>query len=133
METLENYKFETNTNSAKTLLGFIQGQIRQYVTPDGFLTHLFNIALYTERDTRLFHSNMIDIHFVLTSKVSVPYQILEAICKEILEAMNEEFFDGFLEADQTKNNMIIYSAGPDNGSTMVGVINEELSFNICLI
>ena len=133
MKTLENYKFETNTNSAKTLLGFIQGQIRQYVTPDGFLTKLFNIALYTERDTRLFHSNMIDIHFVLTPKVSVPYQVLEAICKEIMEAMNEEFFDGFLDADQTKDNMIIYSAGPDNGSTMVGVINEELSFNICLI
>lgn len=133
MKTLENYKFETNTDPGENLLGFIQGQIRQYVTQDRHLTQLFNITIYTERYTELFHSNMIDIHFVLTPKVSVPYQVLEAICKEILEAINEEIFDGFLDADQTKDNMIIYSAGPDNRSIMVGVINEELSFNICLI
>lgn len=132
MKTLENYKFETNTNPRENLLGFIQGQIRQYVTPDGFLTHLFDITLYTERYTELFHSSMTDIHFVLTPRVSVPYQVLEAICKEILEAINEEFFYGFLDAEP-KYNMITYSAGPDNGSTMVGVINEELSFNICLM
>lgn len=133
MKTLENYKFETNTDPGENLLGFIQGQIRQYVTQDRHLTQLFNITIYTERYTELSHSNMIDIHFVLTPKVSVPYQVLEAICKEILEAINEEIFDGFLDADQTKDNMIIYSAGPDNRSIMVGVINEELSFNICLI
>lgn len=133
MKTLENYKFETNTDPGENLLGFIQGQIRQYITQDRHLTQLFNITIYTERYTELFHSNMIDIHFVLTPKVSVPYQVLEAICKEILEAINEEIFDGFLDADQTKDNMIIYSAGPDNRSIMVGVINEELSFNICLI
>lgn len=45
---------------------------------------------------------------------------------------NEEIFDGFLDA-KTVGNMITYSAGPDNGSTMVGIINEELSFNICLM
>lgn len=45
---------------------------------------------------------------------------------------NEEIFDGFLDA-KTVGNMITYSAGLDNGSTMVGIINEELSFNICLM
>lgn len=70
--------------------------------------------------------------FILTPKVSVPYQVLKAICKEIMEALNEEIFDGFLDA-KTVGNMITYSAGPDNGSTMVGIINEELSFNICLM
>lgn len=29
MKTLENYKFETNTNPQENPLGFIQGQIRQ--------------------------------------------------------------------------------------------------------
>lgn len=133
MKTLENYKFKTNTNPGENLLGFIQGQIRQYVIPDGFYSQLFNITLYTERYTELFHSSMTDIHFTLTPKVSVPYKILEAICNEILEAINEEFFEGFLEADQSKDNMIIYSVGPNNWSTMVGIINEELSFNICLM
>lgn len=132
MKTLENYKFETNTDPGENLLGFIQGQIRQYVTPDGYLTKLFNITLYTERYTELFHSSITDIHFVLTPRVSVPYQVLEAICKEIMDALNEEIFDGFLDAE-VKDNVITYSAGPDNGSTMVGVINEELSFNICLM
>lgn len=71
MKTLENYKFETNTDPGENLLGFIQGQIRQYVIPDGFLD------------------------------------------------------------PEIKDNVIIYSAGPDNGSTMIGVITEELSFTIC--
>lgn len=132
MKTLENYKFETNTDPGENLLGFIQGQIRQYVIPDGFLKQLFDITLYIERYTELFHSSMTDIHFVLTPKVSVSYQVLEAICKEIMETMNEEFFDGFLDAEP-KDNMITYSAGPDNGSHMIGIINEELSFNICLM
>lgn len=132
MKTLENYKFKTNTNPGENLLGFIQGQIRQYVTPDGFLTPLFNITLYTERYTELLHSSMTDIHFILTPKIRDTYQVLEAICKEVMEALNEEIFEGFLDAE-VKDNVITYSAGPDNGSTMVGVINEELSFNICLM
>ena len=134
MKTLENYKFETNTNPGENLLGFIQGQIRQYIIPDGSYSQLLSITLYSERNISsiVLNSDMTDIHFILTPKVSVPYQILEAICKEILEAMNEELFSGFLDAEP-KDNMITYSVGPDNGSTMVGVINEELSFNICLM
>lgn len=134
MKTLENYKFETNTNPGENLLGFIQGQIRQYIIPDGSYSQLLSITLYSERNISsiVLNSDMTDIHFILTPKVSVPYQILEAICKEILEAMNEELFSGFLDAEP-KDNIITYSAGPDNGSTMVGVINEELSFNICLM
>lgn len=132
METLENYKFETNINPGKNLLGFIQGQIRQYIIPDGSYSQLLSITLYSERNTSsiVLDSGMTDIHFILTSKVSVPYQVLKAICKEIMEALNEEIFDGFLDPE-IKDNMIIYSAGPDNRSTMVGVITEELSFTLC--
>lgn len=132
METLENYKFETNINPGKNLLGFIQGQIRQYIIPDGSYSQLLSITLYSERNTSsiVLNSGMTDIHFILTSKVSVPYQVLKAICKEIMEALNEEIFDGFLDPE-IKDNMIIYSAGPDNRSTMVGVITEELSFTLC--
>ena len=136
MKTLENYKFETNINPGENLLGFIQGQIRQYIIPDGFYSQLLSITLYSERNSSsiVLNSGMTDIHFILTPtpKVSVPYQVLKAICKEIMEALNEEIFDGFLD-DKTVGNMITYSAGPDNGSTMVGIINEELSFNICLM
>lgn len=64
--------------------------------------------------------------------LNTAFKALKAICKEIMEALNEEIFDGFLDA-KTVGNMITYSAGLDNGSTMVGVINEELSFNICLM
>lgn len=132
METLENYKFETNINPGKNLLGFIQGQIRQYIIPDGSYSQLLSITLYSERNTSsiVLNSGMTDIHFILTPKVSVPYQVLKAICKEIMEALNEEIFDGFLDPE-IKDNMIIYSAGPDNRSTMVGVITEELSFTLC--
>lgn len=130
MKTLENYKFETNTDPGGNLLGFIQGYIRQYVIPNGSLNQLFNISLYTQREVSLFQYSTSETHFVLTPKVRVNPSILEAICKEIMEALNEEIFDGFLDAE-VKDNMIIYSAGPDNGSTMIGVINEELSFNIC--
>lgn len=132
METLENYKFETNINPGKNLLGFIQGQIRQYIIPDGSYSQLLSITLYSERNTSsiVLNSGMTDIHFILTSKVSVPYQVLKAICKEIMEALNEEIFDGFLDPE-IKDNVIIYSAGPDNRSTMVGVITEELSFTLC--
>lgn len=132
METLENYKFETNINPGKNILGFIQGQIRQYIIPDGSYSQLLSITLYSERNTSsiVLNSGMTDIHFILTSKVSVPYQVLKAICKEIMEALNEEIFDGFLDPE-IKDNMIIYSAGPDNRSTMVGVITEELSFTLC--
>lgn len=132
MKTLENYKFETNINPGKNLLGFIQGQIRQYIIPDGSYSQLLSITLYSERNTSsiVLNSGMTDIHFILTSKVSVPYQVLKAICKEIMEALNEEIFDGFLDPE-IKDNMIIYSAGPDNRSTMVGVITEELSFTLC--
>ena len=136
MKTLENYKFETNINPGKNLLGFIQGQIRQYIIPDGSYSQLLSITLYSERNTSsiVLNSGMTDIHFILTPtpEVSVPYQVLKAICKEIMEALNEEIFDGFLDA-KTVGNMITYSAGLDNGSTMVGIINEELSFNICLM
>ena len=136
MKTLENYKFETNINPGENLLGFIQGQIRQYIIPDGSYSQLLSITLYSERNTSsiVLNSGMTDIHFILTPtpKVSVPYQVLKAICKEIMEALNEEIFDGFLDA-KTVGNMITYSAGLDNGSTMVGIINEELSFNICLM
>lgn len=132
METLENYKFETNINPGKNLLGFIQGQIRQYIIPDGSYSQLLSITLYSERNTSsiVLNSGMTDIHFILTTKVSVPYQVLKAICKEIMEALNEEIFDGFLDPE-IKDNVIIYSAGPDNRSTMVGVITEELSFTLC--
>lgn len=132
METLENYKFETNINPGKNILGFIQGQIRQYIIPDGSYSQLLSITLYSERNTSsiVLNSGMTDIHFILTSKVSVPYQVLKAICKEIMEALNEEIFDGFLDPE-IKDNVIIYSAGPDNRSTMVGVITEELSFTLC--
>lgn len=132
METLENYKFETNINPGKNLLGFIQGQIRQYIIPDGSYSQLLSITLYSERNTSsiVLNSDMTDIHFILTPKVSVPYQVLKAICKEIMEALNEEIFDGFLDPE-IKDNVIIYSAGPDNRSTMVGVITEELSFTLC--
>ena len=135
MKTLENYKFETNINPGENLLGFIQGQIRQYIIPDGSYSQLLSITLYSERNISsiVLNSGMTDIHFILTPtpKVSVPYQVLKAICKEIMEALNEEIFDGFLDA-KTVGNMITYSAGPDNGSTMVGVITEEeLSFTIC--
>ena len=132
METLENYKFETNINPGKNLLGFIQGQIRQYIIPDGFYSQLLSITLYSERNISsiVLNSDMTDIHFILTPKVSVPYQVLKAICKEIMEALNEEIFDGFLDPE-IKDNVIIYSAGPDNRSTMVGVITEELSFTLC--
>lgn len=135
MKTLENYKFETNINPGKNLLGFIQGQIRQYIIPDGSYSQLLSITLYSERNTSsiVLNSGMTDIHFILTPtpKVSVPYQVLKAICKEIMEALNEEIFDGFLDPE-IKDNVIIYSAGPDNRSTMVGVITEEeLSFTIC--
>lgn len=132
MKTLENYKFETNINPGKNLLGFIQGQIRQYIIPDGSYSQLLSITLYSERNTSsiVLNSGMTDIHFILTTKVSVPYQVLKAICKEIMEALNEEIFDGFLDPE-IKDNVIIYSAGPDNRSTMVGVITEELSFTLC--
>ena len=134
METLENYKFETHINPGKNLLGFIQGQIRQYIIPDGSYSQLLSITLYSERNTFsiVLNSGMTDIHFILTPtpEVSVPYQVLKAICKEIMEALNEEIFDGFLDPE-IKDNVIIYSAGPDNRSTMVGVITEELSFTIC--
>lgn len=130
MKTLENYKFETNTNPQENLLGFIQGYIRQYVIPNGSLNQLFNISLYTQREVSLFQYSTSEIHFVLTPKVRVHPSILEAICKEIMEAINEEFFDGFLDPE-IKGNVITYSAGPDNGSTMVGVITEELSFTLC--
>lgn len=133
MKTLENYKFETNINPGKNLLGFIQGQIRQYIIPDGSYSQLLSITLYSERNTSsiVLNSGMTDIHFILTPKVSVPYQVLKAICKEIMEALNEEIFDGFLDPE-IKDNVIIYSAGPDNKSTMVGVITEEeLSFTLC--
>ena len=132
METLENYKFETNLNPGKNLLGFIQGQIRQYIIPDGSYSQLLSINLYSERNipSIVLNSGMTNIHFILTPKVSVPYQVLKAICKEIMEALNEEIFDGFLDPE-IKDNMIIYSAGPDNRSTMVGVITEELSFTLC--
>ena len=125
MKTLENYKFETNINPGENLLGFIQGQIRQYIIPDGSYSQLLSITLYSERNISsiVLNSDMTDIHFILTPtpKVSVPYQVLKAICKEIMEALNEEIFDGFLDPE-IKDNVIIYSAGPDNGSTMVGVI-----------
>lgn len=132
METLENYKFETNINPGKNLLGFIQGQIRQYIIPDGSYSQLLSINLYSERNISsiVLNSGMTNIHFILTPKVSVPYQVLKAICKEIMEALNEEIFDGFLDPE-IKDNVIIYSAGPDNRSTMVGVITEELSFTLC--
>ena len=133
MKTLENYKFETNINPGENLLGFIQGQIRQYIIPDGSYSQLLSITLYSERNISsiVLNSDMTDIHFILTPKVSVPYQVLKAICKEIMEALNEEIFDGFLDPE-IKDNVIIYSAGPDNRSTMVGVITEEeLSFTIC--
>ena len=133
MKTLENYKFETNINPGKNLLGFIQGQIRQYIIPDGSYSQLLSITLYSERNISsiVLNSDMTDIHFILTPKVSVPYQVLKAICKEIMEALNEEIFDGFLDPE-IKDNVIIYSAGPDNRSTMVGVITEEeLSFTLC--
>lgn len=133
MKTLENYKFETNINPGKNLLGFIQGQIRQYIIPDGSYSQLLSITLYSERNTSsiVLNSGMTDIHFILTPKVSVPYQVLKAICKEIMEALNEEIFDGFLDPE-IKDNVILYSAGPDNRSTMVGVITEEeLSFTLC--
>lgn len=133
MKTLENYKFETNINPGKNLLGFIQGQIRQYIIPDESYIQLLSITLYSERNTSsiVLNSGMTDIHFILTPKVSVPYQVLKAICKEIMEALNEEIFDGFLDLE-IKDNVIIYSAGPDNRSTMVGVITEEeLSFTLC--
>ena len=132
METLENYKFETNINPGKNILGFIQGQIRQYIIPDGSYSQLLSITLYSERNISsiVLNSDMTDIHFILTPKVSVPYQVLKAICKEIMEALNEEIFDGFLDPE-IKDNVIIYSAGPDNRSTMVGVITEELSFTLC--
>ena len=132
MKTLENYKFETNINPGENLLGFIQGQIRQYIIPDGSYSQLLSITLYSERNISsiVLNSDMTDIHFILTPKVSVPYQVLKAICKEIMEALNEEIFDGFLDPE-IKDNMIIYSAGPDNGSIMVGVITEELSFTLC--
>lgn len=130
MKTLENYKFETHTNPQENLLGFIQGQIRQYVIPNGSFNQLFNISLYTQREASLFQYSTSEIHFVLTPKVRVHPSILEAICKEIMEAINEEIFDGLLDPE-IKDNVIIYSAGPDNGSTMIGVITEELSFTIC--
>lgn len=132
MKTLENYKFETNINPGENLLGFIQGQIRQYIIPDGSYSQLLSITLYSERNISsiVLNSDMTDIHFILTPKVSVPYQVLKAICKEIMEALNEEIFDGFLDPE-IKDNVIIYSAGPDNRSTMVGVITEELSFTLC--
>lgn len=131
MKTIENYKFETNINPGKNLLGFIQGQIRQYIIPDGSYSQLLSITLYSERNISsiVLNSGMTDIHFILTPNVSVPYQVLKAICKEIMEALNEEIFDGFLDPE-IKDNMIIYSAGPDNRSTMVGVITEELSFTL---
>lgn len=129
MKTLENYKFETNTNPQENILGFIQGYIRQYVIPNGSLNQLFNISLYTQREVSLFQYSTSEIHFVLTPKVRVHHPILEAICKEIMDALNEEIFDGFLDAE-VKGNVITYS-GPDNGSAMIGVITEELSFTLC--
>ena len=86
MKTLENYKFETNINPGENLLGFIQGQIRQYIIPDGFYSQLLSITLYSERNISsiVLNSDMTDIHFILTPKVSVPYQVLKAICKEIM-------------------------------------------------
>ena len=73
MKTLENYKFETNTNPGENLLGFIQGQIRQYIIPDGFYSHgfysqLLSITLYSERNISsiVLNSDMTDIHFILT-------------------------------------------------------------------
>lgn len=131
MKTLENYKINTNIDPGDNLLGFIQGQIRQYVVPDdSLMPQLFNISSYTQREVDLFEYSTQDIRFVLTPRVRVPYPIMEAICKEIMEALNEEIFDGWLDAE-IKENVIIYSPGPDNGSTMVGVITEELSFTIC--
>lgn len=130
MKTLENYKFETNTNPGENLLGFIQGYIRQYIIPNGSLNQLFNISLYTQREVSLFQYSTSEIHFVLTPKVRVYHSILESICKEIMDAINEEIFDGFLDAE-VKDNVITYSTGPVNGSAMVGVITEELSFTLC--
>lgn len=130
MKTLENYRFETNTNPGENLLGFIQGYIRQYVIPNGSFNQLFNISLYTQKEVSLFQYSTSEIHFVLTPKVRVHPSILESICKEIMDALNEEIFYGFLDAE-VKDNVITYSADPDNGSTMIGVITEELSFTIC--
>lgn len=128
---LQDYKNSTtNTDPMENLLGFIQGYIRRYVIPNGSLNQLFNISLYTQREVSLFQYSTSEIHFVLTPKVRVHHSILEDICKEIMDAINEEIFDGFLDAE-VKDNMITYSAGPVNGSAMVGVITEELSFTIC--
>lgn len=130
MKTIENYKFETNTNPGENLLGFIQGQIRQYVIPDGSLMQLFKVTLYTEKEISLFESSITNIHFVLTPRENIPYQVLEGICKEIMDALNEEIFDGFLDG-YIKGNCITYTSGPYKRSAMVGVITEELSFTLC--
>lgn len=85
MKTLENYKFETNTNPGENLLGFIQGQIRQYIIPDGFYSQLLFITLYSERNISsiVLNSDMTDIHFILTPNVSVPYQVLKPSVKKL--------------------------------------------------
>lgn len=87
MKTLENYKFETNTNPGENLLGFIQGQIRQYIIPDGFYSQLLSITLYSERNISsiVLNSDMTDIHFILTpkDKSQITPQRFEYIEKEL--------------------------------------------------
>ena len=74
MKTLENYKFETNINPGENLLGFIKGQIRQYIIPDGSYSQLLSITLYSERNISsiVLNSGMTDIHFILTPKGKCP-------------------------------------------------------------
>lgn len=68
MKTLENYKFETNINPGENLLGFIQGQIRQYIIPDGFYSQLLSITLYSERNISsiVLNSDLVGRPFIVT-------------------------------------------------------------------
>lgn len=68
MKTLENYKFETNINPGENLLGFIQGQIRQYIIPDGSYSQLLSITLYSERNISsiVLNSDLVGRPFIVT-------------------------------------------------------------------
>lgn len=52
MKTLENYKFETNTNPGENLLGFIQGKSDNILFQMGLIANYY-LLLYIPRETSL--------------------------------------------------------------------------------
>lgn len=57
---------------------------------------------------------------------------MEAICKEIMEALNEEIFSGAGNFETQGEDKFSYS-DPDSGSSVIGIITEVLDFNVILM